>query len=146
MINQQTGYLKQLQMLFSALLIGLTMASIVLYFSFERIKSEQSDTLLENALPLVMLSLIVLGYFLFNMRLKKVAEETDLDEKKALYRSTSLLKWAMFEGATMLALIGYYFLDIDGLLLGLIASLAHFAIHFPSRQRVLRELGIDNID
>ena len=146
MINQQTGYLKPLQMLFSALLIGLTMASTVLYFFIERPKSEQSDVLLTNILPSVMLSMVVLGYFLFNMRLKAMAEETELDAKKALYRSASLVKWAMFEGATMLALIGYFFLDIDALLLGLVASLAHFAIHFPSRQRVLRELAIDDID
>jgi hypothetical protein len=146
MTNQQAGYLKSLQILFSALLVGLLLATTVLYSTFEQPKVVQSDALSTDIIPLIMLSMIVVGYLFFNMRLKILANETDLNAKKTSYRNASLVKWAIFEGATMLALIGYFFLDIDVLLLGLVASLAHFAIHFPSRQRVLRELAIDDID
>ena len=146
MTNQQAGYLKSLQILFSALLFGLLLASTVLYSTFEHPKVVQSDALLTDIIPLIMLSMIVVGYLFFNMRLKGLANETDLDAKKASYRNASVVKWAIFEGATMLALVGYFFLDIDVLLVGLVASLVHFAIHFPSRQRVLRELAIDDID
>jgi hypothetical protein len=146
MTNQQAGYLKSLQILFSALLVGLLLATTVLYSTFEQPKVVQSDALSTDIIPLIMLSMIVVGYLFFNMRLKILANETDLNAKKTSYRNASLVKWAIFEGATMLALIGYFFLDIEVLLVGLVASLAHFAIHFPSRQRVLRELAIDDID
>jgi high-affinity Fe2+/Pb2+ permease len=146
MENLQSSFLKQLQVLFGAMLTGLTMASAIFYFFVKRAEVEQTEDILTTFIPLIMLALLVSGYFLFNMRRKVWAEETDLAAKKAVYRTSSLIKWAMFEGATMLALIGYFFLDIDVLLVGLVLSLAHFALHFPSRERVSRELGTDDLE
>ena len=143
---QQTGYLKPLQILFGAMLMGQAMASLIFYVFLDHPKTGESDNTLTTVLPLIMLSVTVLGYILFNMRRKTWAEETDLDAKKRLYRSASLTKWAMFEGATLLALVGYFFLAVDVLLLPLVISLAHFALHFPSRNRVSRDLETDNID
>ena len=146
METQQTGFLKPLQILFGAMLTGLTMASAILYAFVKRAEVEQNKDILTNFIPLLMLVMLVSGYFLFNRQRKVWAEETDLATKKSVYRSASLMKWAMFEVATRLALIGYFFLDIDVLLAGLVISLAHFALHFPSRERVSRELETDDLD
>jgi hypothetical protein len=146
MENQQQGYLKPLQILFGALLGGQTMMSLIFYFFVGFTKTEDDNTTLSTFLPLIMLALTVTGYFLFNMRRKTWAEETDLDAKKSLYRTASLTKWAAFEAATLLGIIGYFFLGIQVLLLPVVISLAHFCLHFPSRERVSRELGTDNLD
>lgn len=143
---QQQGYLKPLQLIFIALLLGQTLMAFILYFFVGFTKSEESDNSLGTFLPLIMLTMTVLGYFLFNMRRKTWAEETDLDTKKTLYRTTSLMKWAMFEGTTLLGIIGYFFLGFEVLLLPFVISLAHFTLHFPSRERVSRELGTNDID
>lgn len=143
---QQTGYLKPLQIIFGAMLMGQILVSLIFYSFLDQPKFEESDDILTTVLPLIMLSATVLGYVLFNMRRKVWAEEPNLDTKKGLYRSASLTKWAMFEGATLLAVIGYFFMAVDVLLLPLVISLAHFALHFPSRERVSKDLEIDNID
>lgn len=145
-MNQQQGYLKPLQLIFVALLLGQTLMALILYFFVGFTKSEESDNSLGTFLPLIMLTMTVLGYFLFNMRRKTWVEETDLDAKKTLYRTTSLMKWAMFEGTTLLGIIGYFFLGFEVLLLPFVISLAHFTLHFPSRERVSRELGTNDID
>ncbi len=146
MNNQQTGYLKPLQILFGAMLIGQTLATVILYLFVPVSKPEEGDNNLTDIFPLIMVTMVVSGYVLFNMRRKTWVAETDLDAKKSLYRSASILKWGLFEGATMLALIGYFFLGIDMLLLPLVALLVHFAVHFPSRERVSKALETDNID
>jgi hypothetical protein len=146
MENQQQGYLKPLQLIFIALLSGQTMMALIFYFFVGFTKTEENNDTLSTVLPLIMLSMTVLGYFLFNMRRKTWAEETDLDAKKGLYRAASLMKWAAFEGATLLGILGYFFMGVEVLLLPFVISLAHFCLHFPSRERVSRELGTEDLD
>ena len=73
-------------------------------------------------------------------------EETNLDTKKGVYRTASIVKWAMFEGTTLLSLACYLIFSKDLYLFVAIVFMAHFAIHFPSRERVVRELETDIID
>ena len=147
MENQQLNYLKTMQIIFSALLTGQALAMIIFYVFLSRPpKDDYSMDIVEIVLPLVMISTTVLGYFLFNMRRKTWVEETNLDTKKGVYRTASIVKWAMFEGTTLLSLACYLIFSKDLYLFVAIVFMAHFTIHFPSRERVVRELETDNIE
>ena len=147
MENQQAGYLKQLQTLFGALFVGQILVTVIFYFFLTQPQTGESTTdVLETILPLVMLSTTILGYFIFNLRRKTWTQETNLDAKKAAYRTASLVKLAMFEGTTILGLMCYFAFGKDLFFFAAVVSIAHFALHFPSRERVVRELETDNVD
>lgn len=144
-MNQTSGFLKPLQFLFFALLAAQTMFAVIL-FSIAKPESMGGNGILVQIVPFISTGLAVAGYFIFNARLKALKSETDFDAKKALYRSASLLKWALFEGGVMLALVVFLVSgDVTIYYLGLFL-LVHFAIHFPSKARVLRELEVTEID
>jgi hypothetical protein len=146
MVTQFNGYLKQLQIVFGAFL------SAQVLFAFAAFSLKQSpeaalptDDIFSKVFPLAILALLVAGYILFNTRLNALNTEADFDNKKTAYRAISFIKWAMFESATFLALV-LFFLFGNALFLYLgIGSIAHFALHFPSQERVMRELQTDNL-
>lgn len=147
MNNQHIGYFKSLYIIFSVLFIGQVLMMVVIYFILSPPNTgEHSSDIFETILPLVMLSMIALGYYLFNLQRKTWTEATDLNIKKGAYRSGSIVKWALFEGVTIMSLIGYIISGKESFLFFSVISLLHFALHFPLRERIVREMGIDNTD
>jgi hypothetical protein len=143
-MNQKTGFLKSMQVIFGALFMGQAMLGFVLYF-IKKQESAESESMINNILPLAVMSMIVVGYFIFNTRLKALVDASDLDTKKGIYRSASLIKWALFEAATLFSFVCY--LSFGNILFFYIGwlSLAHFIVHFPSQERVVRELATDDL-
>jgi hypothetical protein len=142
---QSNSYLKQLQILFSALFVGQALFAIILYFFIKiPVKESEGDTL-STITPLVIMAILVAGYFIFNSRIKTLPSITDLDERKLQYRSASIVKWAMFESTTILALVFFIMTGVNLFLYIGFASIVHFALHFPSYERVSRELQTDNL-
>ncbi len=146
MKSQKQSYLKSLQILFSALFTGQLLASLVFYAFLSPTPHKENNADLINILPLIAIGMIATGYFLFTFRRKSWLSESNIDVRKGLYRTASILKWVLFEGATLLLLIGYFILGEVFLLFMTGASLAHFLFHFPSHERLLKELQTDDID
>ncbi len=147
MKNEHVGFFKSLYIIFGALFIGQALMMGVLYFTMSPSNADtHSFDLFETILPLVMLSMIALGYYFFNLQRKTWTEVSDLNLKKSAYRSGSIVKWALFEGVTIMSLICYLISGKESFLFLSAISLIHFAVHFPSRNRVLRELSLDNIN
>lgn len=49
-----------------------------------------------------------LGIFVFDLRMKKVANLQALKEKLSLYFQSKIIKWALFEGAGFFAVVAYF--------------------------------------
>ena len=146
MENQQTSFLKSLQIIFGALFMGQILAAIVFYVFLTPPPSLEKNVELVTIFPLIALSLTVAAYFLFNSRRKIWLAESDLDARKGSYRLASLLKWAIFEGTTLMALVGYLVFGENVFFFTALASILHFALHFPSRERLISDLQTDEID
>ena len=96
---------KQLQIIFLGLLLGQLAFAIVANYII--INGVISDTgALIYLVPVVMLVGTVAGFYIFNSNLKKVAEsESTLETKFEAYRKNSIVRWAMMEMGSLLAII-----------------------------------------
>lgn len=140
-----TGFLKPWQFVFWAFLAAQTVFAVIL-FTVVKPELNGNNLFLVQAIPFISTGMAIVGYFIFNNRLKLLQQERDLETKANLYKSASLLKWALFEGGVMLALVGFLISGDKTLYYMGLFLLLHFSIHFPSEKRVLRELEINTID
>lgn len=87
---------------------------------------------------------IAAGYILFNKRLDRLRALTDLSMKMQDYRAACILKWALFEGPCLFAMICYLltgqvaFLGVAGLLV------LNFLNNYPSKKKVVEELDVSS--
>jgi hypothetical protein len=102
-----------------------------------------TPTALNEYLPLLVIALLLLGYFLFRRKIFAILSQPTMPiaEKMEAYRAASLLKWACFEGGALLALVVYFISGDLNLWYLAAAAILHFLIHFPSAARVAREIG-----
>lgn len=93
---------KNLQIIFLALLIGQIAFAVVANFVIT--DSEITDTgMLIYLVPVVMITGILAGNYIFNSNLKKISTEKTTEEKFQEYRKYALLRWALMEGGNLLA-------------------------------------------
>ncbi len=136
--------IRQLQFLFSAFLIAqVTFLGIVSFV-------HEPQTLKANSLltqfPFITASILLpFAYWFFRKQIDNIVQINDLHEKITAYRAACLIKWACFEGATLLAIV-VFFLTKNTQLQYLAAFLVvHFALHFPNNVRVYRDLQISEL-
>lgn len=95
---------KTLQIIFLALLLGQLAFAII----GNMILNEQTgmDTgALIYLVPVILISLIALSFYIFNNRMAKVNLEASLEEKFKVYRNSSIIRWSMIEIGNLLAIV-----------------------------------------
>ncbi|MFM2268117.1 MAG: hypothetical protein RL757_1558 [Bacteroidota bacterium] len=134
--------IQQIQILFGALFVGqFVFAGVAAFLKLN--ETPQVSPLVQYA-PLLMMGLMVAGYFMFRKKIFEILNDQNLDadSKMSAYRAASMTKWAFFEAGNLLALVTFFVSADKQMLYLAIAGLVHFLIHFPTASRVAREVGL----
>lgn len=141
-------YFKAMHILFFALLAGQVMfALIVLIFNLMGIITEGFDDSVSNIFIAVNIlfigSCLYASNFVFQNKMKSIDAMAPLSSKLAEYRSASIIKWALLEGPSFLAII-FTFLTGNLIFLGLAALvMIYFVTMKPNADKAANEMGLD---
>ena len=134
-----------LRIIFIALLVAqLTFAGIVFYLTRSAALGPaiQDSPLLDYVLPLLIVVQVTVAVLFASRRMDALRSEPDLATRIGLYKTAFLLKCAMLEGASFLALIGFL-LSQSLLFVGMfIIVLLTFLLNKPNAERITEVLSI----
>jgi hypothetical protein len=140
-------YFKLLSLIYGVMLLAQLGTGTVFFF----LRSTQADVMENNVelaqifqylIPIVALTMPFIGWMLSKKALKNIAANDPLSDKLRKYQSNLLLKYAFFEGPTLLALVAY-FLTGEKLILGIAVGLVlWFLTQAPSKNRLFDEVPL----
>lgn len=140
-------YFTTINILFLALMAGQVVFAGVLFFlsqtqkRVELITPEIHQTLLW-IVPAVAVAGITLGWVVFNSKLKSLWHKDNLAEKLKGYQTAMVVRLAIMEGPSLLALILFYITG-DYTFLGVSAFIIlAFLFNKPSRPAIIRHLQL----
>lgn len=140
-------YFKLLSLIYGVMLLAQVGTGAVLLF----LRSTQGDVMHDDAqlaqifkylVPAVALTMPLIGWILSKKALKNIATSDPLSDKLRKYQGNLLLKYAFFEGPTLLALVAY-FLTGEKLILGVAVVLVlWFLTQIPTKNRLFDEVPL----
>lgn len=142
-------YLSVLRILHLALVAAVVVFGAVVYFVLLPLPDFQSE---KNAGLFLCLSAgynvfaAIIGQWLFSKQLNKVKSSMDLSDKLNIYRSASIIRWALLEGAILATLV-FYLLSGNLVLLG-IAGIIFWPLLFqyPNAMKVKTDLELSQTE
>lgn len=141
-----TQIIKQSQTICSALIVGqLFFLAVAIYLVIETGAGFGDASLGEifiYIIPLFAATCIGASYFVFKGKLNKLKESPSLEQKLIEYRSAQIIRWALLEGPSFLAIIAFL-LTGQFLFVGIVAVIIMFFIPtFPSAARFDNDLEL----
>ncbi|MBS1563135.1 MAG: hypothetical protein JST39_02050 [Bacteroidetes bacterium] len=139
--TKPTNDFKVLQLLHMALLTGMAaLATIATIIVVQRGALSQ-DASLGRILQVVVVALsvggVLLGFNLFNRRMKALNPMLDAKSKMAVYRSAAIVRWALLEMPAMFTLISFLLTGNYAFLALGIALLLIFVVVRPAKQLII---------
>lgn len=118
-MNQTIQNFKSPNQFFSTLNIAFygLLSALLIFFSLTYLSISSGQTKPSNPelvdifnylVPFVCVMEAGLGIFLFDLRMKKMTNLQTLKEKLSLYFQSQIVKWALFEGAGLFAVVAYF--------------------------------------
>jgi len=140
-------YLKSIQIIFFALLIGQIFFGIVAIFvvNTEEIKYGHLNFqgIFNFIIPAIIVTSIVLSHIVFQKRLTAIKENQYIDQKLSNYRVSLIIRWALLEGPTFFTII-IFLLTGDYFVLGMAGFIIAFFIYIiPTQQRIEADLDLN---
>lgn len=141
---QPKSFIKTLSLIHAALLMGLVAFGLFAYFQngdFEARMNRHNPMI--YVVPIAAAAGYFLSQFLFRKRLRSVNEEEPLSVKLEVYRSASLIKYALLEAAALLSLVAYW---LSGNALHLVIAIALAAYFFsqrPTATKIKKDLPLN---
>jgi hypothetical protein len=135
---EQNQQIKAIQIIAAALMLGIlffiAMALVVINFA-----GFQTDTVL--FLPLLIISIammanIPLGFVLYNKRMPALNDATSFEEKMGIFRSAFIIRAALFESSSFMAIVSFLLTGKFELLIIAFAGLAAMLITFPTKTKI----------
>lgn len=141
------NYFKSLTIIHAALLLGQVFFGIVAcYLVLTGLPGNNMGDLhdiFQNYIPLGVIGSILGSLLITKSRLKTAREKNELEEKLGHYRATLIIKFALLEGATFLALICFV-VTANYFLLGLAAlTIIIFSINRPTKDKATTDLELN---
>ena len=136
-------YLRSMNLLHLALLAGMVGFCIVSFFVVDQVKLK--DEFMEMILPVMAvigLGSVFGGLFLFRKMNSNIPEDATFAEKLNKYRGTSIIKWALIEGPTLLCIACYIITAQIGFIVAAIGLILFFILHRPAKARIISDLAL----
>ena len=146
--EEQTSkyYFYSLNIIHLGLTLGQILFAVVVYFLFASGQRGAGDAELNETfqmiVPFLILGGVTGGMLLTRNRLESIRAKNDLKEKMIDYRSTLMLKYALWEAPSLISIIGYlmtgnlFYLGLSAVVIGL------FLLNRPTRDRAASELEL----
>jgi len=139
------GFLKSISIIHLALLAGQVIFCIVAYAQSERIYFgiHNMDSVFMYIVPLVAVGGFMIGYLTFKKQLIDIRNKKSLGEKIIAYQTALIIRYALLEGPSLLAIVIYlqygnlFFLGVAGLLM------LYFLFLRPTMEKVENDLDLN---
>jgi ABC-type protease/lipase transport system fused ATPase/permease subunit len=144
-------YLRNIKMVHSTLLIGMIIFSVIVVVLMMTMSLFEEDAaslhqVMKFVVPVISLAAFIGSGFLFKKKMDAVKQATGISfgYRMDQYRNASIVRWAMLEGAVMLALIAqlltknYYYSIFIFLLL------VFFFLYAPSAEKIKTQLQLNS--
>lgn len=139
------GFLRSLSVIHLALLAGQVIFGIVAYAQSKKIYFgiHNMDSVFMYIVPLVAIGGFMGGYLMFKKQLTVIRSKSSLGEKVIAYQTALIVRYALLEGPSLLAIVIYmqdgnlFFLGIAGLMILYFLSLR------PTMEKVENDLDLN---
>jgi hypothetical protein len=146
-ITDKPALLRMTTILFLALLAGQIIFGLLVLFVVNNGKMQFSippatDVFL-IVVPVMAITSVAAGIFIFKLQLKKIAEKESLPDKIQLYLSATIIRFALIEGPSLLAIVccmltnNLFYIAISFLLIVYMISLR------PTNYRIDNDINLD---
>ena len=99
--------------------------------------------LFRYVVPVCILGGLIGSHFVFRTRLEVIRTDTELAEKLNEYRITLIIRYAMLEGGSIVALVAYLVVGHMVYLGAAILVILYFLTLIPNTERVTNDLGLN---
>ena len=146
-----TSPFRSLQLLYRALLWGqilfLILAFIIVGTTEKVTASEQLDRKLQVIAVLISFSAFFIGSRIFRKKLFQARHATiSAKEKLAMYRSASLIQWALMDAATVFCIVAYIITHNFAFIALALLLLIIFGAMNPFKSKVMLQLALSPSD
>ena len=139
--------LKQTQILHLAMTLGLILlfTAFTFIFGLELNPDTEKATVLGKVFPIFLVGLLVMGIFSYKSRVAQTGNLQTLLEKTEHYRTTSIIRWALIEGAALMSLVFHFVVESNYLFLGTFGSALLCMLFFrPSKNQFAQDYQLSN--
>jgi hypothetical protein len=148
-MESKAGDLKALRILYFALLAGQVMLGLIAVLlnalvDFSRNADPGLASIFLIAVPALGIVFAGSSHLVFRKRLDAIRELTDFPAQFQAYRAACIIRWTMAEGPALLAIISYLLTGKVLLLAIAVALVIHFALTYPSKDRIISDLQLSS--
>ncbi len=137
--------IKQLKVIFIALAAGQTGYFIITLILIEKelvTLNKDFSTVGGYIVPIIVIILVVASRLIYSRLIDSKTKGTSEEEKLQIYRSGSIIKFALLEGANFLS-VTFYLITGDFLYAAMfVIIIGIFFANFPSREKFISEFGL----
>ncbi|MGB5556108.1 MAG: hypothetical protein WBM83_15740 [Flavobacteriaceae bacterium] len=136
-------FLRTLSIVHLFFVVGLVVFAIIAYWQLETFVTQidGNDTLL-YIVPVVALIGYFGSQFVFKQALKAIPKTDAIDTKLAKYKTATILKFALIEGAAILALIAFHGSGIVLYFVIGICLIAYLIVQKPNYERLKNDMAL----
>ncbi|MDX1942800.1 MAG: hypothetical protein SFU99_19710 [Saprospiraceae bacterium] len=140
-------YLRNLTILHLGLLAGQVFFMAIIYFLFNADEppltgAEATGQIEVYIIGLLTIACVLASSHLFRTRVRALKEENDLTAKLSGYRATSILRYALLEGPSLMAIIFYLIGNNLILLIFSAMIIVLFLVYRPTKERLVADLEL----
>jgi hypothetical protein len=153
MPEQPLSNIKALSVMHFSLLMGQIMfAGIAAYLVYTKslsvlVNSEEVIAIAGPGLTGLAVAFVLIGFYSYNSKLKKLStNEMAIQEKLSRYRAANIIRWAILEAPTLLAIIAFLLTGKPFFILVIAVLLCLFIYTKPGTAKAAKELGINEVD
>lgn len=135
---EQNQQIKAIQIVAAALMLGILffMATALAVINFAEYQTDNLLYLPLLIISIAMLANIPLGFILYTKKMQVMNKASGFEEKSGLFRSAFIIRAALFESSSFMAIVGYLLTGRFELLMIALVGLAAMLITFPTKSRV----------
>jgi hypothetical protein len=146
--KQVRQFFSQLTLIFVAFLLGiiLFMISALIVSQAGDPKSHDLDTLLFITAPISSMGLLLIAHRLFLGRVKRAQGNEKLYEKMDAYRSATMLRFMLLDGAAFLQLGAYLMTENRIFLVIAMVVVTLFMLYRPTLERFIKDMALTDVE
>ena len=141
---QPIKILQTLKILHLSVLAGPIAFAVFAYLQKQSFNAEMDvSDIFTYIVPIAAASGYFIGIFLFQKRIRSLKKEDSLQSKLGTYQTALLVKYALLEGPSVLALIAYHLSGNALHLVIAISLLAYLYAQRPTKEQLIKEIPLN---
>lgn len=135
---EQNQQIKAIQIVAAALMLGILffMAIALAVINFAEYQTDNVLFVPLLIISIAMLANIPLGFILYTKKMQAMNKASGFEEKSGLFRSAFIIRAALFESSSFMAIVGYLLTGRFEILMIAFVGLAAMLITFPTKSRI----------